>query len=126
MTFAQLPVGQPFRIGKATYTKISWGTASRDRDKAYVGIAQSAEVEPNLSSGVEGHTESPCKHGDLAKADLMASAHSLVQPDNASGNQAPPAQSFSEQLEATGDSIERSFAEQLQDSGDKLSPEQPK
>ena len=84
MTFAQLSVGQPFRIGKATYTKISWGTASRDRDKAYVGIAQSAEVEP-------------------------------TKPE-----------SFSEQLEATGDSIERSFAEQLQDSGDKLSPEQPK
>lgn len=35
--------------------------------------------------------ESPCTHGDLAKGGLMASAHSLVQPNNASRSSARPA-----------------------------------
>lgn len=50
-------------------------------------------LRENLSGGVEsGHTDLPCKHGELAKGDLMASAHSLVQSNNASGSSAPPAQ----------------------------------
>ena len=45
MTFAELPIGQPFKIGEAKYHKIAQATALRDRDKTYVGIAQDAEVE---------------------------------------------------------------------------------
>lgn len=51
------------------------------------------EDETDLSGGVESrHAESPYKYGDLAKDGLMVSAHSLVQPNNASGSSAPPAQ----------------------------------
>lgn len=51
----------------------------------------------NFSGGVESrHADLPCKHGESAKDDLMASAHSLVQTNNASGSSAPPTENIFE------------------------------
>lgn len=59
------------------------------------------KILESLSGRVESrHSDSPDKSGERSKGGLMASAHSLVQPNNESGSSAPPAQNRKGEEEA--------------------------